>query len=69
MTDKTTQIRLVRPDGPDRLFAVDHAESLLRMGEANGGWGLPEDGGYEFVGGSVRRKPKKEAKCDSEKKK
>lgn len=61
MDSKATKVVLTRPRGGDRSFDVAHAERILRMGAANGGWTLPEGSPFAFDGASIRLRPRAEA--------
>lgn len=54
MNAKTTSVTLVA-NGVSRDFNFEHAERLLRM-PRNGGWKLPEDSNYEFVGNALHKR-------------
>lgn len=54
MNAKTTSVTLVA-NGVSRDFNFEHAERLLRM-PRNGGWKLPEDSKYEFVGNALHKR-------------
>ena len=54
MNAKTTRVTLVA-NGERRDFEYQHAENLLRM-TRNGGWKLPDDSKYEFVGNALHKR-------------
>ena len=54
MNAKTTSVTLVA-NGVSRDFNFEHAERLLRM-PRNGGWKLPEDSKYEFIGNALHKR-------------
>lgn len=57
MNAKTTTVTLA-VGNVTRDFEISHAERLLSM-PRNGGWHLPENSEFEFVGNAIRRRKNK----------